>query len=89
MSKPKALRPPDRFERMVWKMKNNTSLFERNIAVSEVAKLLRREHAAVRRLVLKLQKPFLTRDYNCPQQWQVAKADMCADILAALDKRRK
>lgn len=76
---------PDRFEKMVEK---DTGLKAPGVLNAQIVKLLRMEHRAVVRLVKQLQQPYLSCRNPEEALLYAQKVDMCADILAALAKRR-
>jgi hypothetical protein len=74
-------RPPDRFERTVSK--------QRVWGKDQIVTLLRREHAAVRRLVKSLQRMNEQSD-ACMDEDEIKQyGQALTHILAALDKRRR
>jgi hypothetical protein len=80
------MRAPDRFERAVVQAFNRAPPQE-DVSVT-VAKLLRREHAAVRSLLQKLMRKERRVDW-AEDSFREVYLHACQDILAALDKRRK
>lgn len=86
-------RKPDRFDQIAvdsveWHTPSGTPM----ISSYEVAKLLRKEHAWMRRMVkahLKLWEGCAPRGYETNQYGRDCRAAQCREILQQLDQRRK